>query len=322
MSTERITYHTELLTNRLKKRWKHLWKWARRNGVSCFRVYDRDIPEIPISVDVYDRYLHVNEYPGPKELEAPDAVEWSEAIRDTAARVLTIAPERVFWKRREPQKGSIQYEKVDTSGRRVPVAEGGYTFLVNLSDYVDTGLFLDHRVTRGIVGSLCSGKRFLNLFSYTGSFTVYAAGGGARSTVSVDTSNTYNEWAAENLRVNGLFAPFHRFEREDVGRFLERESRSAAGRYDVIVMDPPTFSNSKKMEGTLDIQRDHPALLRTACRLLAPSGILFFSTNLRSFKWAADLNDPFSAREITADTVPEDFLGRRPHRAWLIQRHA
>ena len=319
MQSERIEYHSELLTNRLKKRWKHLWKWARKNNVSCFRIYDRDIPEIPLTIDIYDKYLHLNEYPGPKELAAPDAPEWSTTMREITSRVLSIPPDRVFWKRREPQKGTTQYEKVASTGKRITVQEGGYTFLVNLIDYVDTGLFLDHRVTRSIVGSLCSGRRFLNLFSYTGSFTVYAAGGGARATTSVDTSNTYNEWAQENLRINGFAGSTHRFERQDVFRFLQAAWQKNE-RYDCIVVDPPTFSNSKKMEGILDIQRDHPRLVHDAARLLTPAGLLFFSTNARSFRWKIEERTGISVREITSDTVPEDFRDHRPHRAWMLQK--
>jgi 23S rRNA G2069 N7-methylase RlmK/C1962 C5-methylase RlmI len=318
MQSERIAYHSELLSNRLKKRWKHLWKWARKNEITCFRVYDRDIPEIPLTVDVYDKYLHLNEYPGAKELAAPDSADWSAAMQEVASRVLAIPADRVFSKRREPQRGATQYEKVDSTGKRVPVREAGYTFLVNLIDYVDTGLFLDHRITRSLVGSLCSGKRFLNLFSYTGSFTVYAAGGGARMTTSVDTSNTYNEWAMENLRLNGFAGPLHRFERQDVFRFLQT-ARQKNERYDVIVLDPPTFSNSKKMEGILDVQRDHPQLVEESCRLLTPGGLLFFSTNARSFRWKVPEHSAFLVREITSDTIPEDFRDRRAHRAWMVQ---
>ncbi len=315
--SDRISYHSELLANRLAKRKKHLHKWARRNNITCYRLYDRDIPEIPICVDLYEHYLHVNEYPGPKELEAPDADAWSEAMIEIAARTMGINRNRVYWKRR--QKGKEQYEKVDTSGELLPVHEGGYTFLVNLSDYVDTGLFLDHRDTRSIVGSLCNNARVLNLFSYTGSFTVYAAGGGASSTTSVDLSNTYNDWAQHNLRINGLQSSRHRFIRQDVVRFLD-DAGSHTERYDIIVLDPPTFSNSKKMDGVFDIQRDHPRLVTQCAELLSSGGILFFSTNFRGFKWSVAQLPQLQFQDITSDTIGEDFGKKKPHRVWMVRR--
>lgn len=318
---QRVSYHGELLSNRLRKRKKHLHRWARKNNVNCYRLYDKDIPEIPLTIDLYEHYLHISEYPSQKELEAPDSDEWSAAMVDVAARIMGIPEARVFAKRRLPQKGKTQHERIDDIGERVRVHEGGYTFLVNLADYVDTGLFLDHRITRAIVASLCSGVRFLNLFSYTGSFTVYAAGAGARSTTSVDLSNTYNEWAAENLAVNGLAGPTHRFQRMEVFRFLA-EARSRGDRYDCIVVDPPTFSNSKKMQGVLDLQRDHGRLLRDCLALLSRNGHLFFSTNNRRFRWApADLPH-VQVAEITKDTVDEDFRNRRPHRVWLLRHRS
>ena len=239
---------------------------------------------------------------------------------DAAARAMGIPEARVFAKRRVPQKGKTQYERLDDAGERLKVQEGGYTFLVNLSDYVDTGLFLDHRLTRAIVASLCNGARFLNLFSYTGSFTVYAAGGGARSTTSVDLSNTYNEWAAQNLAVNGLAGSMHRFERREVFSFLA-DARSRGDRYDCIVVDPPTFSNSKKMQGVLDLQRDHGRLLQDCLALLSRNGHLFFSTNNRAFRWKPGDLPGVQAAEITRDTVDEDFRNRRPHRVWLLRPH-
>ncbi|TVQ39321.1 MAG: hypothetical protein EA384_06735 [Spirochaetaceae bacterium] len=319
VTEDRIAYHSELLRNRLVKRSKHLHKWARRNNITCYRVYDRDIPEIPICIDLYERYLHINEFPGAKELRASDGPAWSAAMLDVAASSIGIHRDHVFWKRREPQKGKAQYQKLATSGQRIPVHEGGYTLLVNLADYVDTGLFLDHRDTRAIVGTLCGGARFLNLYSYTGSFTVYAAGGGARSTTSVDLSNTYNEWARQNLAVNGLGGSLHRFERQDVIRFLDH-AQARGERYDCIVLDPPTFSNSKKMEGVLDVQRDHPRLIEQCVALLSRRGILFFSTSYRGFKWNVSPQQQLQVQEITGDTVGEDFRKRRPHRVWMLRR--
>lgn len=321
MPTQRVSYHAELLANRLRKRKKHLHRWARKNNVSCYRIYDKDIPEIPLTIDLYEHYLHVSEYPGHKELAAPDSSQWSAAMVDTAARMMGIPIARVYAKRRLPQKGKSQYERIGDAGERLRVHEGGHAFLVNLSDYVDTGLFLDHRITRAIVASLCDGARFLNLFSYTGAFTVYAAGGGARSTTSVDLSNTYNEWAAENLAINGLKGPMHRFERQEVFRFLA-EARSRGDQYDCIVVDPPTFSNSKKMQGVLDLQRDHGRLLQDCLALLSRNGHLFFSTNNRGFRWQPGDLPRIRVEEITRETIDEDFLSHRPHRVWLLRRQA
>lgn len=274
----------EYFGNRLKKRFKHLWKYAKRVQTTAFRVYHRDIPELPFAVDWYDGHLHVAEYARPHDRSPEQDDAWRAAMLDTAARALTVPRERVFLKRRERQKGGDQYEPLDRRGYTIDVEEQGLLFRVNLSDYIDTGLFLDHRELRLHVARRCNGKRFLNLFGYTGSFTVYAAAGGARSTLTLDLSNTYLEWARENLKINGLLGPEHEYRRVDVLRELAA-LREQGRRFDVIVLDPPSFSNSKNMDRTFDVQRDHLEVIDACLELLEPGGELFFSTNRKKFNF-------------------------------------
>lgn len=296
----------EMFGNRLRKRARHLRKWARREGVTCFRVYDRDIPEIPLAVDIYEDHLHVSEF-------ADCDPAWTDAMVAVAQDALGVTG-TAHVKRRERQKGLQQYERVDDAGERVIVREGGYRFYVNLGDYLDTGLFLDHRLLRARVGAESAGKRVLNLFCYTGAFTVYAAGGGASSTVSVDLSNTYLRWARDNLQLNGLDGELRR---ADALALLDDPPRDLEP-FDLVVLDPPTFSNSKKMRDVLDVQRDHPRLINGALRLLRPGGALYFSTNHRRFRLEpARLATP-RVEDITAATTPPDFP--RAHRAWRLVR--
>lgn len=271
-------------SNRLKKRYKHLWKYAKRVGTNAFRVYHKDIPELPFAVDWYNGHLHIAEYARPHDRTNDEHEVWLEKMLDAAARALTVPRERVFFKRRERQRGTDQYEPVDRRGYTLEIEEQGLLFEVNLSDYVDTGLFLDHRALRLHVARRCEGKRFLNLFAYTGSFTVYAAAGGASSTVTVDLSNTYIDWARRNLALNALPGPEHEFRRGDVLREIDT-LRDEHRRFDVIVLDPPSFSNSKNMDTTFDVQRDHVGLIARCLDLLEPGGELFFSTNKRRFQF-------------------------------------
>ena len=294
---------TEMFANRLRKNAKHLAKWGRRRGISCYRLYDRDIPEFPFVVDCYEGRIHLQALSG----------ELSDEIVKAAAEALELPFEAIHLKKREGQKGDSQYEKTGLSGGDFVVSENGYQFIVNLDAYLDTGLFLDHRNMRKMVGERAQGRRFLNLFAYTGSFTVYAAKGGATSTTTVDLSNTYLEWARRNLNLNEIIN--NNNIRSDVKVFLE-ECRSE---YDLIVLDPPTFSNSKKMTGTFDVQRDHGEMIRKCMKLLAPGGELFFSNNLKSFKLDEELLSGFDYSEISSRTVPEDFRNRKIHRAWLFR---
>ena len=294
---------TEMFANRLRKNAKHLAKWGRRRGISCYRLYDRDIPEFPFVVDYYQGKIHLQALSG----------ELSEETVKAAAEALELPIEAIHLKKREGQKGDSQYEKTGRIGGDFVVSESGYRFIVNLDAYLDTGLFLDHRNMRKMVGERARGRRFLNLFAYTGSFTVYAAKGGAISTTTVDLSNTYLEWAKRNFDLNEIFN--NNNIRSDVNVFLE-ECRSE---YDLIVLDPPTFSNSKKMTGTFDVQRDHGEMIHSCMKLLAPGGELFFSNNLKSFKLDEESLSGFDYSEISSQTVPEDFRNRKIHRAWLFK---
>lgn len=310
----------DMLVNRLRKNARHWGKWARRYGITCYRLYERDIPEFPVIIDYYEGQVHLQEVDTGWQMAPEEHAAWMQGIRQVVAEVLEIPQEAVFTKIRRRQKGLAQYEKVGGSGIERIVHEGGHQFYVNLQDYLDTGLFLDHRHTRQLVQERAAGKRFLNLFAYTGSFTVYAAAGGARASVTVDLSNTYQEWTQRNLELNGIDLARHQLVRQDVFAYLADAARAQA-QFDLIVMDPPSFSNSKKMAGVLDIQRDHVALINAAMRLLSPHGEFFFSTNLRSFQLDPCVPAAFAVEEISARTVPEDFRNKRIHLCWLLQHH-
>jgi 23S rRNA (cytosine1962-C5)-methyltransferase len=320
---------------RLAKNVRHWRRWAKKSDVHAYRVYERDIPEFPVIVDCFEPdgdeepWLQVQEVDTGWQQSDADHREWMRHVVAAAADAFGVPSGRVAVKLRARQRvGGEKTQQNQATGLDrddVVVREGGHRFLVNLHGYLDTGLFLDHRITRGIVGERAAGRRFLNLFSYTGSFTVYAACRGATSSESVDLSNTYSDWAERNLRLNGVDSNRHRVVRDDVFTWL-RDAVSAfeAGdrdAFDLIVLDPPTFSNSKAMAGVLDIQRDHPWLLRQCIALLAPGGDLFFSTNQRTFA----LDELVQARanfvEISAKTVPPDFRDRRIHRCWHVRHH-
>jgi len=307
---------------RLAKRFRHLSKWARRQGIEAFRVYDRDIPEIPLAIDWYAGWLHAAEYDRPHERTDIEHDVWLDRMVEAAADELGVPPGRVQLKARRRQRGGTQYEKVAERKAVLSVREGELAFEVNLSDYLDTGLFLDHRITRSLVRAEAVGKRMLNLFCYTGAFSVYAAAGGARETVSVDLSNTYLDWTRTNLARNGFTdAGCHRTVRDEARAFLLHRSRRGETPFDLVVVDPPTFSRSARSESPFDVERDHAELLSLVASNLAPGGTVFFSTNYRRFHLAAErLAEQYAIREITARTLPEDFRDRRPHRAWRLVR--
>lgn len=310
----------EIFRARLTKRAKHLRRWPAR-GITCYRLYDRDVPEVPLAVDRYEDFLHIAEYERPHERTLAEHADWLDLMTRTAAEVMEIPVSHVFLKRRERQRGTSQYERLGEQQKIIEVSEGGLKFQVNLSDYLDTGLFLDHRITRSMVRDSAAGKRFLNLFGYTGSFTVYAAAGGARSTTTVDLSNTYLDWAATNLRLNGFTGREHHFFRSDAVKFLFNHAPGV--HYDLAVVDPPTFSNSKSTEDVWDVQRDHVPLLKALFPLMSPGGVIYFSTNFRRFKLAEDeLARDVTIREISRQTVPEDFRNERIHRCWRLIRPA
>jgi len=307
----------ESFANRLEKNRKQLAPWAAQEGLDCYRVYDSDIPEYAVAVDVYGDSVHVQEYAPPKEIE-PDKAE--ARLRDVMAvvpEVLKVPRERVHLKVRLKSRGGSQYGKQAATGKLLMVREGKPRFFVNLTDYLDTGLFLDHRKTRVRVGELARGRRFLNLFAYTGSATVHAVLGGALASTTVDMSPTYTAWAGKNFDLNNITGPEHRIVTAECRDWMRHELR----RYGLIFLDPPTFSNSKRMAGEFDLQRDHVALIREAVNLLERGGILLFSTNFRRFRMDAEALADLVITDITRDTIPRDFARNpRIHTCWQIER--
>lgn len=309
----------EAFSNRFKKNAKHYAKWAKRQGVSCYRIYDRDIPEVPLMIDVYGDRLHAGELERNHERSPAEHDAWLKRMLRAAAEALGIPASHAYLKRRKQQKGTAQYMPQAETGEMIPVEEGGHKFLVNLADYLDTGLFLDHRQTRALVEKEAKDKDFLNLFAYTGAFTVYAAAGGAKSTTTVDTSQTYLKWADRNLTLNRLSGARNKLVRSDVLAYLE--GLSPKENFDLAVVDPPTFSNSKTTGRVFDIQKDHGELLRLVYAHLRPGGTIYFSTNFRRFKFEAEPDLPGAViEEITHKTVPPDFERHKSHRCWRIQR--
>ena len=315
-------------------------RWADREGVSCYRVYDADLPDYAVAIDLYvgsertpGRWLVVAEYAAPRSVEAGMAQARMLDILAIAPRVLDVEPDHVHAKTRMRSRGGSQYAQATgqesgharTDRRGLPrICEGGLTFIVNFDDYLDTGIFLDHRVTRDLVRTYArDAETFLNLFAYTGTATCYAADGGARETTTVDLSNTYLEWARDNMRLNGFASQKHRFIRADVLTWIERQLRRSE-RWDLIFCDPPTFSNSTKMGGrTFDVQRDHVELVSALAHLLTPQGRAIFSCNLRRFK--PDLEElrrrGVNLVDITERTIPEDFArNKRIHRCYVVER--
>ncbi len=311
------------LTNRLRKNLRATDAWARREQVSCYRVYDADLPEYNTAIDRYTEaetgtnWAVVQEYRAPAEVEPAKAAARLRGVVAAVTLVMAVPPERIVLKERLRQKGHAQYGKQGSTGRFLTVIEGGLRYQVNLADYLDTGLFLDHRPVRAMIREMATGARFLNLFCYTGTATVSAAAGGARSTVSVDLSATYLDWARRNLESNGFGARHHELVRADCRRWLEDERR----RFDLILLDSPAFSTSKAMDGTLDIQRDHAVLISAAARLLAPRGTLIFSTNLRRFKLDRQGLADLDVEEITPRTIPPDFARSPRIHACFLVRH-
>jgi 23S rRNA G2069 N7-methylase RlmK/C1962 C5-methylase RlmI len=304
----------EMVGNRIAKNRKHLGKWAKRENVSCWRLYDRDIPDVPITVDDYEGALVIADARRARYDEVLDD-GWLDAVAE-AVKVVTGAREVHYKTRRrmaDRQATGAQYQRLGEGGAWREVSEGGRRFHVNLSDYLDTGLFLDHRKTRALVAAEAKGKRLLNLFAYTGSFTVYAATAGAASSVTVDMSNTYLDWAADNLRLNKIEPSAHALERADVLAWL---GAYRGAKFDLVVVDPPTFSNSKKMQGSFDVLRDHVALLAGVARVAAPGAVIWFSTNHRGFRMDDRVLPGFLGVERTHDTVPPDFGYSKPHRSW------
>jgi 23S rRNA (guanine2445-N2)-methyltransferase / 23S rRNA (guanine2069-N7)-methyltransferase len=308
----------EVLANRLRKNLKHFSKWAKREGISCYRLYDWDIPELAFLIDIYGDRLHFAEIERNHDRSPIEHEHYMQHILQSAADAVGIPIEKVYYKKRKPQKEGKQYLTHADTNDFFEVSEGGHKFLVNLADYIDVGLFLDHRKTRARVQKEVAGKDFLNLFAYTGSFTIYAAAGGAKSTTTVDTSNTYLDWAERNLLLNGFSGKEHRLERSDSFEFLEYTQQS----FDVCVVDPPTRSVNKSSGRFFDVQSGHVALLRRVLKRMRKGGIIYFSTNFRNFEFdEEELKSSYknlSIKEITAQTIPLDFERKPSHRCWLI----
>lgn len=310
-----------MLANRLQRVYRHLRKWARRTDVTCFRLYEKDIPDQPLVVDWYDGRVLVWAMHRKKD-ETPEQREaWLDEVVREVKEGLGVDDDALYLKERARQRGLSQYEKMAEIRDEFVVREQGHRFWVNLSDYHDTGLFLDHRNTRKMVQDEAEGRRMLNLFCYTGSFSVYAAAGGAASTTSVDISNTYLAWAARNFELNELIQETNRLERADILQWLP-DALARQRRFDLIVCDPPTFSNSKKMRDIFDVQQRHVELINGCLRLLEPGGVLYFSTNYRSFHLEEDELLPSDRHEITALTIPEDYRNKKIHRCWRMVRTA
>jgi 23S rRNA (guanine2445-N2)-methyltransferase / 23S rRNA (guanine2069-N7)-methyltransferase len=311
----------QMFANRLRKNLQRLDPWAEREHIDCFRVYDADMPEYAFAIDLYGRetrHVYVQEYAAPKTVDQESARERRREALAVLPEVLAVPISQVHSRLRKPQKGGEQYEKRDSKAERHAVREGGLKFWVNFRDYLDTGLFLDHRIVRGLLRQWAKGADFLNLFCYTGSATVYAAAGGARSSASIDLSNTYLDWAHENLLLNGFGDTNHELYRADCLQWLE-EAEASGPRFDLIFVDPPTFSNSKRMEGVLDVQRDHVGMIRRSLKLLRPSGRLVFSTNYTRFKLDSQALADLSVDDISAQTIPKDFERHaRIHRCFSI----
>ncbi len=364
---DKLTYQAEIFTNRVTKKFRELKKWARKNRVTCFRIYDRDIPEIPLCLDIYEflpedvvtpmdsarflanqnqrqsdndpsveneiaerRFAVLYLYERPYEKDQAEEDIWLSEMASCVQKVFALPENHVVLKQRKHQKGLSQYEKVEnTQVIGGLVQEQGQLFKIDLTSYLDTGLFFDHRPLRTIIRDTAAKKSVLNLFCYTGSISVYAAAGNAKRVESVDLSNTYLSWAKENFQLNG-FDDRNRyiFSRDDVFHFLDEKlaSENPEDRYDIIVLDPPTFSNSKMSQNTLDINRHWPELVTKCLNLLNPMGTLYFSTNSRRLVFdtkllpqATDEGLVIQTTDITSKTIPNDFAGTNPHKAFELR---
>ena len=309
----------QMFGNRIRKNRKRLSSWVKREQVSCYRLYDADMPEYAVAVDVYGSCAHVAEYKAPRGVAEEAAARRLGDVRAALPEALGIPAEDIVYKQRSRQRGSEQYQKQGSKGELLQVQEGRASLLVNLRDYLDTGLFLDHRALRLRIGREAAGKDFLNLYCYTGTASVHAALGGAKSTTSVDLSNTYLDWLRKNLAQNNLQADSNALVKADCQWWLQQQQHQ---RYDLVLLDPPSFSNSKSLETSFDVQRDHLQLVRQAMAVLRPGGQLYFSNNRRGFKLDDSLREEFVCEDITSATLDPDFQrNSKIHCCWSI-RHA
>jgi 23S rRNA (cytosine1962-C5)-methyltransferase len=310
------TSKLQMLENRLVKVFKHLRKTARRQNITCYRVYDDDIPEFPFSVDLYEDHVYVAEYQRAHGMEEDVHEAWVDSCLEIMSKVLEVPPGKIFVKQRQRKASrQDQYEKLSFESHEMVAHEAGLSFKVNLSDYLDTGLFLDHRITRGMVRAECAGRKVLNLFCYTGSFSVYAAAGEASQVVSVDLSKTYLAWAEENMKLNGFDTGKYQFVHADVLQYLDT---LPADEFDLVILDPPTFSNSKRMKEFLDIQRDHVSILNKVLHATKPGGTVYFSNNYRRFVLDAEQVNASAIKDITAQTMPFDFQQKLIRKCYRI----
>ena len=308
-----------MFRNRLEKVFRHLGKQAKRLQVSCYRIYDHDLPEFPFCIEIYGQNIYIAEYKRRHGMNEDEHEDWMEKSITVIREILKANNENIFLKLRQKKPGRLgQYQKTEEKKKQFIVDENGLRFIVNLSDYLDTGLFLDHRMTREKVKLEAKEKKVLNLFSYTGSFSVYAAAGGATEVVTVDLSKTYLNWAQRNMQLNGFFdLTKYKFIQADVLKYLTAIPETT---YDLIILDPPTFSNSKRMEDILDIQRDHVELINNCLRLLISGGKIYFSTNYRKFILDDKSITSSVIKDITRQTTPFDFQGRINRVCYVIEK--
>ena len=308
-----------MFRNRLEKVFRHLGKQAKKLQVSCYRVYDHDLPEFPFCIEVYGQNIYIAEYKRRHGMSEEEHDIWMEKSIAVIREVLKVKNENIFLKLRQKKPGRLgQYQKTEEKKKEFVVEENRLKFIVNLSDYLDTGLFLDHRMTREKVKVETKDKKVLNLFSYTGSFSVYAAAGGAKEVVTVDLSKTYLDWAQRNMQLNGYTdSAKYTYIQADVLQYLKTVSENS---FDLIILDPPTFSNSKRMKDILDIQRDHVALINDCLRLLHSGGKIYFSTNYRKFVLDNNSLNSSGIKDITRQTTPFDFEGRLTRFCFIINK--
>jgi 23S rRNA G2069 N7-methylase RlmK/C1962 C5-methylase RlmI len=318
LTSEEIERKADMLINRMKKNRKHRRKWAEREGISCYRLYDRDIPEVPIVIDQYESYLHASILQS-AHIHTEQLQEVGDAWLKRVATWLSIDFTDCFLKVRQRQKGKEQYKVHDRQGHRWQVNEAGLNFWINFTDYLDTGLFLDHRQTREMFAQEARGQRVLNLFAYTGSFTVYAAAAHAKLTYTIDSTVRYLRWAQDNLQLNHLDGDQHYFIRSDVRQFLQ-QARINQQKFDLVILDPPTFSNSKEHDFPFDLRRHHAQLFRDLYHIMPTGAVLYFSNNAKRFRLDEDIIRQWKVEEITQKTISLDFKQQASHRCWRCVR--
>ena len=313
VTPEKTEHHAQILANRVKNRYAHLRKKFARENIECFRLYDWDIPEVRAVVDWYAGHIVVAEYV--REQTGPD---WLPKMAEAVAEALNIPANHTHLKRRQTMtEDGHRYHRLNSTGHRFQVRERDLRFWINLDDFLDTGLFSDHRDTRVIIEKVAAGKDFLNLFAYTGAFTCAAAKGGAKRTVTVDRSDTYLKWARDNMELNGLMGPQHTLIQSDVDHFLEKTLHGRE-RFTLAIVDPPSFFRDEKKGTAFDINRDHPHLIKNVLKVMLAGSTLFFSTNHQGFEPRMDDLPVREIKELTPKTIPEDYRNKHIHRCWQI----